>query len=159
MNPKNMPETKNAERVEQTHRLFAGKFRDLSEAISAAGLPALFQEPCAEHWENEGEFDPDSLIIERDALEDGGELRVSFRHDVWWILNHPIWTETAGTVCCAEQRIEFTLQFDDDRTVVSTMYVAILREFTTKSVTVQGKHVYVCTAKYDVRRWVYEESP
>ena len=115
------------------------KFHTLDEAITEAGLPTLFQEPVAEHW------------------EDGGSLRVSFHDDVWWILNHPIWSETDATLCCAEQRIEFMLQFDDDRTVVSTMYVAVLREFTTKRVTVQDRTVYVCAAQYDVHRWVYGE--
>ena len=39
-----------------------GKFHTLDEAITAAGLPTLFHAPCDAHWENEGEFNPDSLI-------------------------------------------------------------------------------------------------
>lgn len=132
------------------------KFHTVDEAITEAGHPPLFCTPCDAHWENEGEFNPDSLIIKRDALEDGGALWVSFHDDVWWILNHPTWTETDATLALPEQRIEFTLQFDDDRTVVDTTYVAVLLEFNTKSVTVQDRTVYVCAAKYDVRR---KESP
>jgi hypothetical protein len=126
------------------------KFHDMDTLVKAAGLPELFNTPCAEYWENEAEFNYlDSVIF---STDDYGQEWLDFNDETWERLDPVRWTETEESRDLPPAKVKFTLRHQDDFWIWETTYVATLEKFTETTKYVSGVGiVYVCEATYSYK--------
>ena len=123
------------------------RFNEMEDWIKAAGLPELFNTPCAEHWENEAEYNYLGSVIY--STDDNGEEWLDFNDDAWNRLESVHWTETESTRELPKPMIKFTLRYSDDYEEMESGYIARLETFTeTATYVPHVGTVYVCEAKY-----------
>ena len=122
------------------------KFHDMDALVKAAGLPELFNTPCAEHWENEAEYNFEESCILRD---EEGEIWIDFNDETWDRITPVLWTETEGTRALPPTQIKSTLRHEDDYWVWESGYTAVLETFTeTAKYVPDVGTVYMCEATY-----------
>mgnify|MGYP003135532976 CR=1 FL=1 len=122
------------------------KFHDMDALVKAAGLPELFNTPCAEHWEEESEYNFEESCILRD---EEGEIWIDFNDDMWDRITPVRWTETEESRSLPPTQIKFTLRHEDDHWIWESGYTAELETFTETAQYVPNVGtVYVCEATY-----------
>ena len=134
------------------------KFYDMEDWIKAAGLPELFNTPCAEHWENEADYNYLGSVIY--STDDNGDEWLDFNDETWNRLNPVRWTETEGTRELPAAKIKFTLQHEDDYWIWESGYTAELETFTETAQYVPNVGtVYVCEATYSFEgNWTHRSK-